>query len=46
MFLGRPWLKDTKVTHDQGNNVVNVQGYGTIRTILINKKLGAKTRRP
>jgi hypothetical protein len=46
MLLGRPWLKDVKVTHDWGNNVVIVQGNGTIRTISINKKLGAKTRRP
>jgi hypothetical protein len=26
--------------------VINVQGYGTIKTISINKKLGAKTKRP
>jgi hypothetical protein len=45
MLLGRPWLKDVKVTHDQGNNVIIVQGNGTIKTILVNKKLGAKTRR-
>ncbi len=46
MLLGRPWLRDAKVTHDWGNNVIIVQGNGTIRTILINMKLGAKTRRP
>jgi hypothetical protein len=46
MLLGRPWLKDAKVTHDWGNNVIIVQGNGTVKTILINKKLGAKTRRP
>jgi hypothetical protein len=46
MLLGRRWFKDAKVTHDWGNNVINVQGYGTIRTISINKKLGAKTRNP
>ncbi len=23
MLLGRPWLKDTKVTHDWGNNIVS-----------------------
>ncbi len=33
MLLGRPWLIDVKVTHDQGNNVINVQGNGTIKTI-------------
>ncbi len=46
MLLGRPWLRDVKVTHDRGNNVINVQGNQTIRTILVNKKLGAQTRRP
>jgi hypothetical protein len=46
MLLGRLWLKDTKVTHDWGNNVVIVQGNGTVRTKLVNKKLGAETRRP
>jgi hypothetical protein len=44
MLLGRPWLRDAKVTHDWGNNVIIVQGNGTIVTISVNKKLGAKTR--
>jgi hypothetical protein len=22
MLLGRPWLKDVKITHDWGNNVI------------------------
>ncbi len=46
MLLGRLGFKDAKVTHDWGDNVINVQGYGTIKTISINKKLGAKTRNP
>jgi hypothetical protein len=46
MLLGRPWVKDAKVTHDCGNDVIIVQINGTIKTISINKKLGAKTRRP
>jgi len=46
MLLRRPWLKDAKVTHDWGNNVIIVQGNGTIRAILVNRKLGAKTRKP
>jgi hypothetical protein len=45
MLLGRPWLKDAKVKHDWGNNVIIVQGNGIVRIISINKKLGAKTRR-
>jgi hypothetical protein len=44
MLLGRPWLKDAKVTHDWGNNVIIVQGNGIVRSIY--KKLGAKTRSP
>ncbi len=46
MLLGRPLLRFAKVAHDWGNNVIIIQGNGTIRTILINKKLGTKTRRP
>jgi hypothetical protein len=46
MLLGRPWLKDGKVTHDWGNNVINVQGNGIVRTILVNKQLGTKPKRP
>ncbi len=46
MLLGRPWLIDAKATHDGVNNVINVQSNGMIKTISINKKLGAKTRRP
>jgi len=46
MLLGRPWLRDAKVTHDWGNNVITIQGNGTIKTILINMKLRAKIKRP
>ncbi len=46
MSLGRPWLRDVKVTHDRRNNVIIVQSNGTIKTILVNKKLGIETRRP
>jgi hypothetical protein len=46
MLLGRLWFKDVKVTHDWANNVIIVQGNGTIKTILVNRKLGARTRRP
>jgi hypothetical protein len=44
MLLGRPWLRDAKVTHDWGNNVITIQGNGIV--ILINKKLGVETKRP
>ncbi len=46
MLLGRPWLRDAKVTHDWGNNVITIQGNGTTKTISIKKKLGVDTRRP
>jgi hypothetical protein len=46
MLLGRPWLRDAKVTHDWRNNVIIVQGNGIVRTISINKKLRVETRRP
>jgi hypothetical protein len=45
MLLGRPWLKDAKVTHNWGNNVIIVQNNQTIRTKLVNKKLGVETKR-
>ncbi len=46
LLLGRPWLRDAKVTHDWGTNVIIIQGNGTVRTISVNRKLGAKTKRP
>jgi hypothetical protein len=46
MLLGRPWFRDAKVKHDWANIVITIQGNGTIRTMSINKKLGAKTKRP
>jgi hypothetical protein len=46
MLLGKPWLRDAKVTHDWGNNMIIVKGNGTIITISVNKKLGAKIGRP
>jgi hypothetical protein len=32
-MLGRPWLRDAKMAHDWGSNIVTIQGNGTIRTI-------------
>ncbi len=46
MLLGCPWLRDAKMSHDQGNNTIIVQGAGIVRTIPITKKLGAPTKRP
>jgi hypothetical protein len=44
MLLGRPWLRDAKVYHDWGNNIITIQGTGIVRTIPITKKLGAPTK--
>jgi hypothetical protein len=46
MLLGRPWLRDHKVTHDWGSNIVTIQGNGMARTITITKHLGGEVRRP
>jgi hypothetical protein len=45
MLLGCPWLRDAKMFHDLGNNIITIQGTDTIRTIPITKKLGAPTKR-
>jgi hypothetical protein len=46
MLLGRPWLKDVKVAHDWGSNIVTIQGNGTVKTITITKQLGGEVTRP
>ncbi len=46
MLLGRPWLRDAKVAHDWGSNIITIQGNGTIRTIIVTKHLGSEVRRP
>ncbi len=46
MLLGRPWLRDAKVAHDWGSNIVTIQGNGIIRTITVTKHLGNEVRKP
>jgi hypothetical protein len=46
MLLGRPWLRDAKVAHDLGNNIVTIQGNGTVKTITVTKHLGGEVRKP
>ncbi len=46
MLLGRPCLKDVKVAHDWGSNIVTIQRNGTIRTIIVTKHLGGEVKRP
>jgi hypothetical protein len=45
MLLGRSWLRDAKMAHDWGSNIVTIQGNGTIRTIIITKHLGGEVRK-
>jgi hypothetical protein len=45
ILLGHPWLKDAKVSHNWGNNIITIQGMGIVRTIPITKKLGTPTKR-
>ncbi len=45
MLLGCPWLKDVKVFHNWGTNIVTIQGTNIVRTILVIKKLGVQTKR-
>jgi hypothetical protein len=44
MVLSCHWLKDPKVFHEWGNNIITMQITNTIRTIHVTKKLGAPTK--
>jgi hypothetical protein len=46
MLLGRAWLRDVKVVHDWGSNIVTIQGNGIIKTIIVTKRLGGEVRKP
>jgi hypothetical protein len=46
MLLGRPSLRDAKVAHDWGGNIVAIQGNGTVKTITFTKHLRGEVRRP
>jgi len=45
MLLRCPWLKNAKVSHNWGTNIITIQGTTTVKTIPITKKLGAQTKR-
>jgi hypothetical protein len=45
MLLGCPWLKDAKVSHDWGTNIVTIQITNIVKTIHVNKKLSVQTKR-
>jgi hypothetical protein len=44
MLLGCPWLIDAKVNHDWGNNMVTIQGNGTIKIISISQHKGPRLK--
>jgi hypothetical protein len=46
MLLNKPWLKDAKVTHDWGNNMIKIQGNGIVKTRTMTKHLGTNLKRP
>jgi hypothetical protein len=46
MLLVRPWLKDVKMAHDWGSNIITIQGNGTVRTITVTKHLRSEVRKP
>jgi len=46
MLFGHPWLRDAKVIHDWGTNIITIQGIGIVKTIPITKKLSIQTKRP
>ncbi len=46
MLLGRPWLRDAKLSHDWGNNTITILRTSTVRTIFVTKELGALTEHP
>ncbi len=45
MLLGCSWLKDEKISHDWGTNIVTIQGTSTMRSIPITKKNNVQTKR-
>jgi hypothetical protein len=45
MLLRRPWMRDAKVSHNRGINIVTIQGTNTIKTIHVIKELGVQTKR-
>jgi hypothetical protein len=44
-MLERPWLRNDKMAHDWGSNIITIQRNGTIRTIIVTKHLGGEIGR-
>ncbi len=45
ILLERPRLRNDKMAHDWGSNIITIQGNGTIRTIIVTKHLGGEIGR-
>jgi len=45
MLFGCPWLRNAKVSHNWGTNIVTIQGIGTTRTMFFTNKLGIQTKK-
>jgi hypothetical protein len=43
-LLNHPWLRDAKIYHDYGSNIITIQGIGTIKTIHVTKKWEISTK--
>jgi hypothetical protein len=46
MLLGHPWLRNAKVIHDWGTNMVTIKDNGIVKTIFVSKYLSGNIRKP
>lgn len=46
MLFGRLWLIDPKVNHGWGNNMVTLQGNGTLKTVSMSQRKGPRPKLP
>jgi hypothetical protein len=44
MHLGQPWLRDVKVSHDWGTNIIIIHGNDMVKTIVVTKHLRSQTK--
>jgi len=46
MLLRGPWLRDVKISHDWGTNIIAIQGNGIVKTIAVPKHMSSQTKCP
>ncbi len=46
MLLGKPWLKNTKVSHDWGTNFSIIESNGIVITIVVTNALNKIIMKP